>query len=124
METKENKFECCVCYEDGSTVDPDVSASGKIITKCKHDICGACYTKVLIKDGNKALCPICRQNYCKQEVTPEEDYGNHLETLIQAINLITPPRIRRTEFILTPSLDDVTTRIDRLAHYMSLYNIQ
>lgn len=56
-------FSCVVCYEDGTSDSDTVSASGKIISKCNHDICVSCYTNILITNGKNALCPICRVKY-------------------------------------------------------------
>jgi hypothetical protein len=79
------KFECCVCYGDGTSKDEDIYLTGKIMTKCKHEICAICYTKIILKDGRLSLCPLCRQSYCKQEISSEQAYANQIESLIEIL---------------------------------------
>lgn len=79
------KFECCVCYSDGTLKDEGIHLTGKIITNCKHEICAICYTKIIFKDGRLSLCPLCRQPYCKQEISSEQAYGNQIESLIEIL---------------------------------------
>ena len=49
-------FDCVVCYGDGAE-------TGKVISKCNHDICLPCYTNVIVHTGTTACCPICRSKY-------------------------------------------------------------
>jgi len=71
---KENKLvrklfptniECCVCYD---------SLSGDYKTKCNHDLCLECYTKL----QGKKLCPLCKKCLCcgipEKECEDHDDY--------------------------------------------------
>jgi len=63
------KFKCSVCWNDGTNCEnlSKSAAYGKIETKCKHDICGICYTKIILLNGKDSKCPICRCNYIYNE---------------------------------------------------------
>jgi hypothetical protein len=110
-ETK--KFECIICYGDGLNVE---NLAGQIITRCGHNMCAPCYTKILVMHGEDTTCPMCRAKIYEYEETKEPDVeagplSQEEETAQDALeyaarilnsirsyefNLTTPPRINRT----------------------------
>jgi hypothetical protein len=44
------RTECCVCYERTNTV-----------TKCRHNICVTCASKLKPNEDDEVLCPMCRE---------------------------------------------------------------
>jgi len=102
----QKKFECSVCYGDGKTFNNNAisSPSGKIITRCKHDICASCYTNIIIMNGKKSTCPVCRGKYLEEEVEEieEELYHPHITQRLDLLDLFEMilPRINiRREYI-------------------------
>jgi len=56
--SKENKYECPVCYEN-------ILSLNSIQLNCKHNLCKYCYEKwneKCCENNNKMSCPLCRKN--------------------------------------------------------------
>lgn len=66
-------FECPVCYMDGAEC-------GVVEPACKHKICLACYSNMLMRETNRTKCPCCRKFYLNSAVAEqqqqEDDYSD------------------------------------------------
>lgn len=68
-------FECPVCYSDGKEC-------GVVEPACKHKICLACYSNMLMRETNRTKCPCCRKFYLNSTVAAaeqqqqEDDYSD------------------------------------------------
>ena len=72
------EFECPVCYTDGTEF-------GTAIPKCGHKICLSCYSNILLRGGDKTLCPCCRTPYCKPVINEVDDHYDELPQLVPAL---------------------------------------
>lgn len=98
---KAPSFECCVCYNEGTKIPEDQPATvtGRIQPACKHDICGTCYTRIIMEKGKESLCPICRGRYWtlqqEQQTLQESNMFQESQSLIDVLRMlqIQPPRV-------------------------------
>jgi len=77
-------FECPVCYTDGA-------ASGIVEPACKHKICLACYSNILMRESHRTKCPCCRKMYlASAEAEAVDDFSDMppLMTAAEAAYLI------------------------------------
>jgi hypothetical protein len=99
MNTTEPKtWECCVCYNAGDKIPEGQPATvtGRVQTVCKHDICGTCYTRIIMDKGKDSLCPICRGHYwVKETQEPAPVLNPQNPALIDVLRIlqIEPPRV-------------------------------
>lgn len=72
-----NAFECPVCYMDGA-------ASGIVEPACKHKICLACYSNILMRESHRTKCPCCRKLYLAPAVAEAVDDYSDMPPLMNA----------------------------------------
>jgi len=88
----DDDFECPVCYTDGTEF-------GIAIPKCGHKICLSCYSNILLRGGDKTLCPCCRTPYCKPtvEIAEEDPYSGMPP-------LVTAPPLNLAQYVMLSRL--------------------
>jgi hypothetical protein len=80
-------FECAVCYTNGES-------SGIVNPKnCKHKICLACYTNIVLHAQNsEPICPECRTPFIKKSEivephTESQNNGGNIDDIIYNISI-------------------------------------